>query len=435
MNGIFLALLILSAEVQNKFSVVELGVGYLFIPESPSFAISEMTFAEFQDYKLIPPLGPMNMIFSIGGAKLFPALLLDREDRTFEFVRQIRFLPGGGILPISVILWSPKALFTFFQGGEGELKLMPYLRFQLIPISDTLIMSIFNPELFTKKVYSPGPFPHFEISTGMRGEVKSFGFELKLGMRTYALFVPLLTRQEAEAIEKYRQTGVKRIVGKEYSSKYGFSFFINLGMGINVPSYYITKIVTREEIKVQQTAEVEELKKKLLELEKKLAQVAVEEKKKEKRAEAEKRPAEKREPEKKPEVASVKVTYDVEKKEELDFLGSEILSADSYKNGMLHLSWRVPLSKQNIDKVVLERCLGYNCENFYEVSSFPSNITSYADQIVENQIYCYRLVVKMKLKEEEKLPEKVKEKKQRIVRSGKLCTYVSFKGDLIKVYF
>jgi len=320
---------------------------------------------------------------------------------------------------------------------------MPYLRFQIIPISDTLIVSIFNPQLFTKKVYSPGPFPHFEISTGTKGSIKAFDFELKIGMRTYSLFVPILTKQEADAIQNYIETGAKKVVGKEYSAKYGFSFFINLGMGVSIPSYYVTKIVTREEIRVEQIAESEDLKRKLEELERKLAELAEREKAEREKAEKEKEeqkkaeekpPVEKAEKkEEKKEVASVKVTYELGSKEP-DFLGSDALSAYAYKDGLLYLSWRVPFSEKNAEKVVLERCLGYNCENFYEVSSFPLSVTTYSDQIVENQIYCYRLSVKMKV-DEEKLPENIKEKKQKVIRSGKLCTYVSYKGDLIRVYF
>jgi len=67
-----LALLIISLE-GNRFNVASVGVGYLGISEKPGFTISELSFAEFQDFKRIPSLGAFSFGAFLGGAKIFPS--------------------------------------------------------------------------------------------------------------------------------------------------------------------------------------------------------------------------------------------------------------------------------------------------------------------------------------------------------------------------
>lgn len=421
-----LALLIIGLDVQNRFSVLNLGVGYVGMSENPAFAISELTFAEFQDYKLIPSTKYISFGFFVGGAKLFPSLLLDREDRTFEFVRKLRIIPGGGLIPISVFLYSSKVFFTIYS-GDNALNIVPNLRIQIIPISDILLMNIFPPSLFTKKVYAPGPYPHFELSPGLRGMTESFDFELKFGLRTYSLLRPTLNQAEDQAIQNYIKTGSKKVVGNEYNQKYGILFFVNFTIGFSLPSYYVTKIVTREEREVQTVAvESPELKEKLSELERKIAELEKQ------RAEQEKKIQEQQQKEV---VASVQEVKPVEEKVEMksvqvsmeELWKLQVLFIDKYeKGGKLYISWKVPPA-EGLEKLELERCLGYGCRNFNPISTFPTNSTSYVDQIVENQIYCYRLSGYISKKEKGKMMD--------VVKSNIVCSYVSYKGELVRVYF
>lgn len=427
-----LALLIIAIDVQNRFSVLNLGVGYVGMSENPAFTISEFTFAEFQDYKIIPSTKYVSFGFFVGGAKLFPSLLLDREDRTFEFVRRLRIIPGGGLIPISVFLYSSKAFFTIYS-GDNVLNIVPNLRIQLIPISDILLMNIFSPSLFTKKIYTPGPYPHFELSPGVRGITESFDFELKFGLRTYSLLRPSLSQAEDQAVQNYIKTGAKKVVGNEYNQKYGILFFVNFTLGFSLPSYYVTKIVTREEREVQTVAvESPELKERLSELERKIAELE------RLRAEQEKKFQEKQQQDEV--VASVQEVKPAEEKSEMksikvgieELWKTQVISIEKYeKGGKLYISWKLPPT-EGLEKLELERCLGYGCRNFNPISSFPTSSTSYVDQIVENQIYCYRLSGSIS-----KLREKTQEKGEVIdvVKSNVVCGYVSYRGELVRVYF
>jgi hypothetical protein len=424
-----LALLILSFENQNRFTIIGAGVGYLGISEKPGFTISELTVGEFQDFRLIPDAGPISFALMVGGAKLFPSLLLDREDRTFEFIRSLRYMPGGGILPFSFFIYSKRAIFRVLETQGGSSLLVPFLRFQIIPISDTLFINIFNPALFTKRVENTGPFPHFEVSSGVRGVSGSFIFDFKFGLRTFSLFVPTLTQSELEAIKKYEQQG-KKFVGKEYPAKYGLLFFFNIILGIDIPSYYITRVVTVEEGKAKEiVSSSQELEKKIAELEKKLAELE---------SERAKLLAKQKEeiPAEQPKTPPPKEVASIEKKEEVPplSLGSDVIKINSYSEGNLYLSWNIPASIDSED-IVLQRCLGYNCENFSDISSFPSSTTSYSDQIVENQIYCYRLVVFLKYKVKGLAEEAKKKLGKESITSGKVCAYVSHKKEIIRVYF
>ncbi len=421
---------IISLFETNRFGVVSVGIGYIGPSEKPSFSITELTAAEFQDYKIIPPIkNYVSFAFFIAGAKLTPILLLNREDRTFEFIRELNFLPGGGLFPISVFIYSPRLIYTIYS-GDRELNIIPNMKIQLIPISDLTLINIFNPLLFTKKILTPGPFPHFEIAPGVRGIAGGFDFELKFGLRTYAIIVPIMTQAEKEAIKKYQ--GVKKFVGNEYSQKYGFMFFANFSIGVNMPSYYVTQVVTREEKETVAVAtESEELKKKISELEEKLAQLekgkTVEGEEKElPEAVAEEKVEEK--PPKPEEVVKITVVEVPE-----DYLASDVISIDGYKDGNLYISWKIP-PIPDIKDVSFERCFGYNCENFSSLGSFSAQITSYTDQIVENQIYCYRLSINRVL-DEKSAGRKGGRERVKTISTGKVCTYVSHKGELIRIYF
>ena len=238
-----LALLIISLE-QTRFNVVSVGVGYLGISEKPGFTISELSFAEFQDFRRIPSLGPLNFGLFLGGAKIFPSLLFDREDKTWEFIRQFRYMIGGGLFPASFMIFSRRLFFTVLEVGDVKTNVFPFLKFQIIPISDALIAKIFNPVLFSRKVYTPSPLPHFEVSSGAKGVSGFFTFELKFGIRTYSTFIPELPEREKIEIDKYMTPEkYKPIRGEpEYDPqwggkgpKYGLMFFFNFLIGFDIP--------------------------------------------------------------------------------------------------------------------------------------------------------------------------------------------------------
>ncbi len=432
-----LALLIISFESQNRFNIFSLGFGYVGIPEKQGFTISELSLAEFQDYKIIQGAGPVSFGLFLGGAKLFPSILVDRTDETHRFITELRYVPGGGLLPASLMVYSKRLIFTVVESKDTKIDIIPFFKIQILPISDALLLTIFNPALFTKKVGSPPPYPHFEISSGTKGVSGAIVLDLKFGVRTYSFFVPELTQAEKNAIEGYKKTGSKPIIGKLYDlsdAKYGFLFFFNLLIGFDIPGYYVTKVVTVEEKKIGETVSVsEEFEKKIKELEAKLAELEKQREEERKRLEEElsrQRAAQEREEEKT--VAKVEEKKEIVDKTIETYLGSEVLRVESYKDGKLNLSWSIPQSLP-ISSVSLERCLGYNCENFSSLSSFSASVTAYQDSIIENQIYCYRLSVK--LKRIEKVKEEVKGKVEETINSGKLCTYVSFKGEIIRVYF
>jgi hypothetical protein len=114
-------------------------------------------------------------------------------------------------------------------------------------------------------------------------------------------------------------------------------------------------------------------------------------------------------------------------------LGSDILKIESYKDGNLTLSWTIP-PELGASSLELERCLGYNCENFRPISSFPPSVSNYTDKIVINQVYCYRISVKVD--EEKNIQKTTKVKKApKTITSGKVCAYVSIKGEIVKIYF
>ncbi len=442
-----LALLIFSVELQNRFTVVNIGGGYLSPKEKPALSILEVNVGEFQDYKIIPSWKDyFGFGLYIAGAKLFPQLYLNREDRTFEFVRELVYLPGGGVLPISLFIYSPSLAFSTYI-EEYEMKILPNLRFQIIPISDLILIEVFNPTLFTKRLFTPGPYPHFEISAGVRSIAETFEFDIKFGFRTYSLNVPSLTQQESLAIMNYQQSGSKKIVGEEYNSRYGIAFFVDFSVGFGLPSYYITKIVYREEKEAEKFAyeseeakrRVAELEKKLAELEKKLQEEAELAKKQEVGEEKAREKPEKEQPQKQIAKEEEKVAtlphspQTPSIKEEL-LLPSSVISIDSYKDGVLSLSWKIPPSEDYVE-VEVERCLGYNCSSFTPVSLFPVSVTSFSEQVVENQIYCYRISVLPKVGKD--IDPKIRDriKRERARKSGKVCTYVSYKGDIVRVYF
>ncbi|MFZ8803938.1 MAG: hypothetical protein ACO2PO_13275, partial [Candidatus Calescibacterium sp.] len=114
-------------------------------------------------------------------------------------------------------------------------------------------------------------------------------------------------------------------------------------------------------------------------------------------------------------------------------LGSEVIKIESYKDGNLTLSWTIP-SELGGSNLELERCLGYNCEKFQTISSFPSSVSNYTDKVIVNQVYCYRISVKVD--ESADAQKSAKEKKiPKTITSGKACAYVSHKGEIIRVYF
>ena len=432
-----LALLIISFESQNRFNIFSLGLGYVGIPEKQGFTISELSLAEFQDYELIRDAGPVSFGLFLGGAKLFPSILVDRTDQTHRFITELIYIPGGGLLPASLMVYSKRLIFTVVESRETKIDIIPFFKLQIIPISDALVLTIFNPALFTKKIGTPPPYPHFEISSGAKGVSGSIVLDLKFGVRTYSFFVPELTQAEKNAIEEYKKTGSKPIIGKLYDvsdAKYGFLFFFNLLIGFDIPGYYVTKVVTVEEKTMGETVSVsEEFEKKIKELEAKLAELEKQREEERRRLEEElsrQRAAQEREEEKT--VAKAEERKEIVDKPLAASLGSEVLRVESYKDGKLNLSWIIPQNLP-ISNISLERCLGYNCENFSPLSSFSASVTTYQDSIIENQIYCYRLSVK--LKGVEKVKEDVKGKVEETINSGKLCTYVSFKGEIIRVYF
>ena len=439
-----LALLIISLE-GNRFNVVSVGVGYLGISEKPGFTISELSFAEFQDFKLIPSLGSLNFGLFLGGAKIFPSLLFDREDKTWEFIRQFRYMIGGGLFPASFMIFSRRLFFTVLEVGDVKTNVFPFLKFQIIPISDALIANIFNPALFSRKVYTPSPLPHFEVSSGAKGVSGSFTFELKFGIRTYSTFIPELPEREKIEIDKYMTPEkYKPIRGEpEYDPrwggkgpKYGLMFFFNFLIGFDIPGYYATKVVVVEEGKIKEVGTASpELEKRIAELEKKLAEVEkMREEERIKLEEERKRLETELAKGGKPNTEEKQPVRVAERRESIPVsLGSEVIKIESYKDGNLTLSWTIPpeLEASSLD---LERCLGYNCEKFQTISSFPPSVSNYTDKIVINQVYCYRLSVKVD--EEKNIQKTTKMKKApKTITSGKVCSYVSTKGEIVKVYF
>jgi hypothetical protein len=438
-----LALLIISLE-QNRFNVASVGVGYLGISEKPGFTISELSLAEFQDFRRIPPLGPLSFGLFLGGAKIFPSLLFDREDKTWEFIRQFRYMIGGGLFSASFMIFSRKLFFTVPEVGDVKTNVFPFFKFQIIPISDALIAKIFNPFLFSRRVYTPPPLPHFEISSGAKGVSGSFAFELKFGIRTYSTFIPELPEKDKVEIDKYKTPEkYKPIRGEpEYDPqwggkgpKYGLMFFFNFLIGFDIPGYYATKVVVVEDGKIKEVGTASpELEKRIAELEKKLAEA--EKMREEERAKLEEEIkgleaelAKGRKPtEEKPPVMVAR------RREFIPVsLGSEVIKIESYKDGNLTLSWEIP-SELGASSLDLERCLGYNCEKFQTISSFPSSVSNYTDKIVINQVYCYRISVKVD--ESADAQKSAKEKKiPKTITSGKTCAYVSHKGEIIRVYF
>jgi len=441
-----LALLIISFEPQNRFNIFSLGLGYVGIPEKQGFTISELSLAEFQDYELIRDAGPVSFGLFLGGAKLFPSILVDRTDQTHRFITELIYIPGGGLLPASLMVYSKRLIFTVVESRETTIDILPFFKLQIIPISDALVLTIFDPVLFTKKIGTPPPYPHFEISSGAKGVSGSIVLDLKFGVRTYSFFVPELTQAEKNAIEEYKKTGSKPIIGKLYDvsdAKYGFLFFFNLLIGFDIPGHYVTRVVTVEGERMSETVSVpEEFEKKIKELEAKLAELEKQREEERRRLEevlGEERVAQERVEEpgivvKEVERVRGKEVERVRGEERLIpvFLGSDILKVESYKDGKLNLRWDIP-GNLSISSVSLERCLGYNCERFSSISSFPPSVNTYSDSIIENQIYCYRLSVKVE--RVDKVMEEVGGKVEEKINSGKLCTYVSFKGEIIRVYF
>ncbi|MFZ8802857.1 MAG: hypothetical protein ACO2PO_07695 [Candidatus Calescibacterium sp.] len=453
-----LALLIISLE-GNRFNVVSVGVGYLGISEKPGFTISELLFAEFQDFKLIPSLGSLNFGLFLGGVKIFPSLLFDREDKTWEFIRQFRYMIGGGLFPASLMIFSRRLFFTVLEVGDVRTNVFPFLKFQIIPISDALIAKIFNPALFSRKVYTPSPLPHFEVSSGAKGVSGSFAFELKFGIRTYSTFIPELPEREKIEIDKYMTPEkYKPIRGEpEYDPrwggkgpKYGLMFFFNFLIGFDIPGYYATKVVVVEEGKIKEVGtaspelekRIAELEKKLPELEKRIAELEKQLPEAEKMGEEERVKLEEEikrlEAELakggKPNTEEKQPVMVAEMRESIPVsLGSEVIKIESYKDGNLTLSWTIP-PELGASSLELERCLGYNCEKFRPISSFPPSVSNYTDKIVINQVYCYRISVKVD--EEKNIQKTTKVKKApKTITSGKVCAYVSIKGEIVKVYF
>jgi hypothetical protein len=439
-----LALLIISLE-QTRFNVVSVGVGYLGISEKPGFTISELSFAEFQDFKRIPSLGPLNFGLFLGGAKIFPSLLFDREDKTWEFTRQFRYMIGGGLFPASFMIFSRRLFFTVLEVGDVKTNVFPFLKFQIIPISDALIAKIFNPTLFSRKVYTPSPLPHFEVSSGAKGVSGSFAFELKFGIRTYSTFIPELPEKDKIEIDKYMTPEkYKPIRGEpEYDPrwggkgpKYGLMFFFNFLIGFDIPGYYATKVVVVEEGKIKEVGTASpELEKRIAELEKKIAEAEkMREEERAKLEEERKRLEAELAKGRKPTTEEKQPVMVAARREFIPVsLGSEVIKIESYRDGNLTLSWTIPpeLGGSNLD---LERCLGYNCEKFQPISSFPSSVSNYTDKVIVNQVYCYRISVKVD--ESADAQKSAKEKKtQKTITSGKACAYVSHKGEIIRVYF
>jgi|GEM_PF-929181 len=449
-----LALLIISLE-GNRFNVASVGVGYLGISEKPGFTISELSFAEFQDFKRIPSLGAFSFGAFLGGAKIFPSLLFDREDKwSAEYqsrviIRQFRYMIGGGLFPASFMIFSRKLFFTVLEVGDVKTNVFPFLKFQIIPISDALIAKIFNPVLFSRRVYTPSPLPHFELSSGAKGVSSSFTFELKFGIRTYSTFIPEITQKEIENLANAKPIGWPEMDPKYGKGpKYGFMFFFNFLIGFDIPGYYVTKVVVVEEGKIKEVATTTspQLWERIAELERKLAEAERMKEEEKTKLEEEKRklgerlakgkPAEEEKPEEavkeeeKPKVAT-KITG--KKESTPPSLGSDILKIESYKDGNLTLSWKIPpeLRASSLD---LERCLGYNCEKFRPISSFPPSVSNYTDKIVINQVYCYRISVKVDEAKNIQKTTKVK-KAPKTITSGKVCAYVSIKGEIVKVYF
>jgi hypothetical protein len=449
-----LALLIISLE-QNRFNVVSVGVGYLGISEKPGFTISELAFAEFQDFKRIPSLGPLSFGLFLGGAKLFPSLLFDREDKwSAEYqsrviIRQFRYMVGGGLFPASFMIFSRKLFFTLLEVGDVKTNIFPFLKFQIIPISDALIAKIFNPILFKKRIYTPPPYPHFEFSSGAKGVSGSFAFELKFGIRTYSTFIPEITQKEIENLANAKPIGFPEMDPKYGKGpKYGFMFFFNFLIGFDIPGYYVTKVVVVEEGRIKEIATTTspELGERVAELERKLAEAERMREEEKAKLEEEKRKLGERlakgkptEEEKQEETAKAeeepKVATKITGKKESTppSLGSDILKIESYKDGNLTLSWKIP-PELEASSLELERCLGYNCEKFRPISSFPSSVSNYTDKIVINQVYCYRISVKVDEAKNVQKTTKVK-KAPKTITSGKVCAYVSIKGEIVKVYF
>jgi hypothetical protein len=449
-----LALLIISLE-QTRFNVASVGVGYLGISEKPGFTISELAFAEFQDFKRIPPLGPISFGVFLGGAKIFPSLLFDREDKwsaehqSRVIIRQFRYMIGGGLFPASFMIFSRRLFFTVLEVGDVKTNVFPFFKFQIIPISDALIAKIFNPILFKKMIYTPPPLPHFEISSGAKGVSSSFTFELKFGIRTYSTFIPEITQKEIENLANAKPIGWPEMDPKYGKGpKYGFMFFFNFLIGFDIPGYYVTKVVVVEEGRIKEIATTTspELVERVAELERKLAEAERMREEEKAKLEEEKRklgellakgkPTEEEKPEEAVKTeeepkAAAKITG---KKEPITpSLSSDILKIESYKDGNLTLSWTIP-PELEASSLELERCLGYNCEKFRPISSFPPSVSNYTDRIVINQVYCYRISVKVDEAKNIQKTTKVK-KVPKTITSGKVCAYVSIKGEIVKVYF
>jgi hypothetical protein len=381
----------------------------------------------------------------LGGAKIFPSLLFDREDKTWEFTRQFRYMIGGGLFPASFMIFSRKLFFTLLEVGDVKTNIFPFLKFQIIPISDALIAKIFNPALFSRKVYTPSPLPHFEVSSGAKGVSGSFAFELKFGIRTYSTFIPELPEKDKIEIDKYMTPEkYKPIRGEpEYDPrwggkgpKYGLMFFFNFLIGFDIPGYYATKVVVVEEGKIKEVGTASpELEKRIAELEKKIAEAEkMREEERAKLEEERKRLEAELAKGRKPTTEEKQPVMVAARREFIPVsLGSEVIKIESYKDGNLTLSWTIPpeLGGSNLD---LERCLGYNCEKFQPISSFPSSVSNYTDKVIVNQVYCYRISVKVD--ESADAQKSAKEKKtQKTITSGKACAYVSHKGEIIRVYF
>jgi hypothetical protein len=437
-----LALLIISLE-QTRFNVVSVGVGYLGISEKPGFTISELSFAEFQDFRRIPSLGPLNFGLFLGGAKIFPSLLFDREDRWSSehqsrvIIRQFRYMIGGGLFPASFMIFSRRLFFTVLEVGDVKTNVFPFLKFQIIPISDALIAKIFNPILFKKRIWTPPPYPHFEISSGAKGVSGSFAFELKFGIRTYSTFIPEITQKEIEDLANAKPVGFPEMDPKYGKGpKYGFMFFFNFLIGFDIPGYYVTKVVVVEEGKIKEVGTASpELEKRIAELEKKLAEVEkMREEERIKLEEERKRLETELAKGGKPTTEEKQPVRVAERRESIPVsLGSEVIKIESYKDGNLTLSWTIP-PELGASSLELERCLGYNCEKFRPISSFPPSVSNYTDRIVTNQVYCYRISVKVDEAKNIRKTTKVK-KIPKTITSGKFCAYVSHKGEIIKVYF
>ncbi|MFZ8802858.1 MAG: hypothetical protein ACO2PO_07700, partial [Candidatus Calescibacterium sp.] len=351
--------------------------------------------------------------------------------------RQFRYMIGGGLFPASFMIFSRRLFFTVLEVGDVKTNVFPFLKFQIIPISDALIANIFNPALFSRKVYTPSPLPHFEVSSGAKGVSGSFAFELKFGIRTYSTFIPEITQKEIENLANAKPVGFPEMDPKYGKGpKYGFMFFFNFLIGFDIPGYYVTKVVVVEEGKIKEVGTASpELEKRIAELEKKLAEVEkMREEERIKLEEERKRLETELAKGGKPNTEEKQPVRVAERRESIPVsLGSEVIKIESYKDGNLTLSWTIPpeLGGSNLD---LERCLGYNCENFQTISSFPSSVSNYTDKVIVNQVYCYRISVKVD--ESADAQKSAKEKKiPKTITSGKACAYISHKGEIIRVYF